>query len=58
MAKYLDNASVRIDAHHLYRRATLVQAFAMYTEDFNLLVPLDVVKLYKQEVMEIRKLAG
>ena len=30
----------------------------MYTEDFNPLVPLDVVKLYKQEVMEIRKLAG
>ena len=30
----------------------------MYIEDFNPLVPLDVVKLYKQEVMEIRKLAG
>ena len=30
----------------------------MYTEHFNPLVPLDVVKLYKQEVMEISKLAG
>ena len=58
MAKYLDNAYVCIDEHHFYRRATLVQTFAMYTEDFNPLVPLDVVKLYKQEVMEIRKLAG
>ena len=58
MAKYLDNAYVSIGAHHFYRRATLIQTFAMYTEDFNPLVPLDVVKLYKQEVMEIRKLAG
>ena len=58
MAKYLDNAYVSIGAHHFYRRTTLEQTFAMYTEDFNPLVPLDVVKLYKQEVMEIRKLAG
>ena len=58
MAKFLDNAYVRIGAHHFYRRANLVQTFAMYTEDFNPLVPLGVVKLYKQEVMEIRKLAG
>ena len=58
MAKYLDNAYVSIGPHHFYQRATLVQTFAMYTEDFNLLVPLDVVKLYKQEVMEIRKLSG
>ena len=58
MAKYLDNAYVSIGAHHFYQRATLVQTFAMYAEDFNPLVPLDVVKLYKQEVMEIKKLAG
>ena len=58
MAKYLDNAYVSIGAHHFYRRATLVQTYAMYTEDYYPLVPLDVVKLYKQEVMEIRKLAG
>ena len=58
MVKYLDNAYVSTGAHHFYRRATLVQTFAMYTEHFNPLVPLDVVKLYKQEVMEIRKLAG
>ena len=43
MAKYLDNAHVSIGAHHFYQRATLVQTFAMYTEDFNPLVPLDVV---------------
>ena len=48
MAKYLDNAYVSIGAHHFYQRATLVQTFAMYTEHFNPLVPLDVVKLYKQ----------
>ena len=58
MAKYLDNEYVSIGAHHFYGRATLVQTYAMYTEDFNPLVPLDVVKLYKKEVMEIRKLAG
>ena len=58
MAEYLDNAYVSIGAHHFYRRATLVQTFAMYTEHFNPPVPLDVVKLYEQEVMEIRKLAG
>ena len=58
MVKYLDNAHVNIGAHNFYPRATLVQTFAMYTEDFNPLVPLDVVKLYKQEIMEIRKLAG
>ena len=58
MVKYSDNAYVSIGAHNFYPRATLVQTFAMYTEDFNPLVPLDVVKLYKQEVVEIRKLAG
>ena len=58
MVKYLDNDYVSIGAHHFYQRATLVQTYAIYTKDFNLLVPLDVVKLYKQEVMEIRKLTG
>ena len=58
MAKYLDNAYVSIGAHHFYQRATLVQTSAMYIEDFNPLVPLGVVKHCKQEVTEIRKLAG
>ena len=58
MDKYLDNDYVSIGAHHFYRRATLVQTYAMYTEGFDPLVPLDVLKLYKEEVMEIRKLGG
>ena len=58
MAKCLDNAYVSIGAYHFYQRATLVHTFAMYTEHFNPFVALDVVKLYKQEVMEISKLAG
>ena len=58
MAKCLDNCYVSIGAHHFYWRATLVQTFAMHSEDFNPLVSFDVVKLCKQEVMEIRKLAG
>ena len=58
MDKYLDNDYVTIGAHHFYRRATLVQTYAMYTEGFDPLVPLDVLKLYKEEVMEIRKLGG
>ena len=58
MDKYLDKQYVSIGAQNLYGRATLVEHFAMYTEEFCPNTPLDVLDLYKKEVMEIRKLSS
>ena len=58
MDKYLDNEYVSIGAWNFYGRATLVQQFAMYSKDFNPNIPLNVLDLYKKEVMEIHKLGG
>ena len=58
MDKYLDNQYVSLGAQNLYGRATLVEQFATYTEEFCPNTPLDVLDLYKKEVMEIRKLGG
>ena len=58
MDKYLDNQYVSIGAQNFYGRATLVEQFAMYTEEFCPNTPLDVLDLYKKEVMEIHKLGG
>ena len=56
MDKYLDNQCVSIGAQNFYGRATLVEQFAMYTEEFCPNIPLDVLNLYKKEVMEICRL--
>ena len=58
MDKYLDNQFVGISAQNFYGRATLVEQFAMHTEEFHPNIPLDVLDLYKKEVMEIHKLGG
>ena len=58
MDKYLDNQYVSISALNVYGRATLVEQFAMYTEEFCPNIPLDVLNLYKKEVMEIHKLSS
>ena len=58
MDKYLDNQYVSIGAQNFHGRATLVEQFAMYTEEFCPNIPLDVFNLYKKEVMEIHKLGG
>ena len=58
MDKYLDNQYVSLGAQNLYGKATLVKQFAIYTEEFCPNTPLDVLDLYKKEVMEIHKLGG
>ena len=58
LEKYLDNQYVSIGAQNLYGRATLVEQFTMYTEEFCPNIPLDVSNLYKKEMMEIRKLSS
>ena len=58
MDKYLDNQYVSISAQNFCGRATLVEQFAMYAEEFCPNTPLDVLDLYKKEVMEICKLGG
>ena len=55
--KYLDNQYVSIGAQNFCGRATLVEQFAMYTEEFHPNILLDVFDLYKKEVMEICKLS-
>ena len=58
MDKYLDNQYVSMGAQNSYCRATLAEQFAMYTEDYHRKIPLDVLNLYKTEVMEIHQLGG
>ena len=58
MDKYLDNQYVSMGAQNFYGRATLVEQFAMYTADYHPNIQLDVLNLYKKEVMEICQLGG
>ena len=58
MDKYRDNQYVSISAQNFYGRTTLVEQFAMYTEELYPNIPFDVLDLYKKKVMEICKLSG
>ena len=58
MDKHIDNQYVNIGAQNFYGRATLIEQFAMYTEEFRPNIPLDVLNFYKKEVMEICKPSG
>ena len=57
MNAYLDNIYVSVGAHNFYECGTLPEQYAMYSENY---VPnddneVDVVDLYKKQVMDIRK---
>ena len=52
----IQNMDKYLGAQNFYGRATLVQQFAMYTEEHRPNIPLDVLDLYRKEVMEKCKL--
>ena len=54
---YLDNIYVSVGAHNFYDCATLPEQYAQYSANYipNNAIPLDVLDLYKKEVMDIRK---
>ena len=54
---YLDNIYITVGAHNFYDCATLPEQYAQYSANYipNNAVPLDVLDLYKKEVMDIRK---
>ena len=55
-AKYLDNSYLHIGANHEYRRGTLVEQFAQYSDNYMPNVPLDCAKIYDKEVLDICKI--
>ena len=57
MNAYLDNIYVSVGAHNFYDRGTLTEQYAMYSDSYipNTGNGVDVLDLYKQEVMDIRR---
>ena len=54
---YVDDIYVSVGARHSYDRATLTEQYAQYSDNFipNTGRPIDVLDIYKKEVMDIRK---
>ena len=54
---YVDDIYVSVGARHSYDRATLTEQYAQYSDNFILNTgrPIDVLDIYKREVMDIRK---
>ena len=54
---YVDNIYVSVGARHFYDRATPNEQYAQYSDNFipNTGRPIDVLDIYKKEVMDIRK---
>ena len=57
MDSYLDNIYVSIGARNFYNWGTLPKQYVQYSDNYipNTGVELDVVALYKQEVLDITK---
>ena len=55
MAHYLDNNYVQQGANHLYRWGTLIQQYAMYSDNYRPQETLNVDNIYMQEVLDICK---
>ena len=53
--KYLDDMYISHGATNFYRRGTLVEQFAMYSDNYNPINGLNVNKLYEQEIIDICK---
>ena len=54
---YVDDIYISVGARHSYGRATLTEQYAQYSDNFipNTGRPIDVLDIYKKEVMDIRK---
>ena len=55
MDKYLDTQYAQQGANHLYTRGTLIDQYAMYSDNYRPQEPLDVKKIYMKEVLDICK---
>ena len=55
MDKYLDTHYAEHGANHFYRRGSLVEQYAMYSDNYRPQEPLDVQKIYMKEVLDICK---
>ena len=55
LQSYLDHNYISVGAVNFYDRATLPEQYAQYSDNYipNTGIPLDVLALYKQEVMDI-----
>ena len=56
LQSYLDDNYASVSAVNFYTCATLPEQYAQYSDNYvpNTGIPLDVLALYKQEVMDIR----
>ena len=57
LQSYLDDNYVSVGAVNFYTRATLPEQYTQYSDNYvpNTSIPLDVLALYRQEVMDICK---
>ena len=55
MDMYLDNAYLQMGANHIYHRGSLAQQYAMYSDNYEPNVVLDIANIYKHEVLDICK---
>ena len=57
LQSYLDHNYISVDAVNFYDHATLPEQYAQYSDNYipNTGIPLHVLDLYRQEVMDIRK---
>ena len=55
MDRYLDNAYLQMGANHVYQRGSLTQQYAMYSDNYEPHVDLDIANIYKCEVLDICK---
>ena len=55
LQSYLDHNYISVGAVNFYDRATLPEQYAQYSDNYipNTGIPIDVLALYKQEVMDI-----
>ena len=54
--RYLDNSYLCIGANHEYRRGTLVEQIAQYSDNYMPNVALDFAKIHEKEVLDICKI--
>ena len=53
VAMYLDDNYVSNGAHNFYDRGTLPEQYAQYSDNYNPHATFNMVRLYKQEVLDI-----
>ena len=55
MDKYLDHNYVSVGAHNFYQQGTLPEQYAQYSDNYNPDATFNVVRLYKEELLDICK---